>query len=909
MAGCPTSPLQNHKKGLSLDLGIKPTSSSNTSQLPSISRQRLVTSSSRPPIQRSYLQGTSSTLLSLKRLPRTKEDWRPTFYHKLDKTKQIYFGSEIPYDKPSYSRLHANSSCLGNIHRSKGCLLPYSHKTYAAQISRLHTRRFSIFLQSPAIRPKRGPLHFYKSLTLPTRVTPPTRHFSSSIYRRLDNMGKFNRTNLRSIHNYQKHSSEVRVSHQCHKVSRKPYHRLKLARGSLANPRGPMGNSPFQTRGPRLKAKTFLQCNDLLSPRMGESSRRSQFRDSDIDTRSCSPSATSKTSASRVFLDKRPTSTHSISTKEGSLAMAATTSSKPNRTFSSRPRSCPPLDRCLSNRLGGTYRNPQCSRVLVPRRTQSPHQHFRSESSEIQFRTSGTVTSPSPYLHRQCRSTVCSQQTQMQVSKSPTRDCTSDPTPNRKKSQNKNISDFITPKLKSRYAKPYLSVSPGVGTPSKCFSKTDTITGATGNRSDGHLPQCKTTYVPVTSPRSSLIRVQCTRLGLEPVVSNLHISTEMAHSNSSSQTTGVQEQRSHYSSMVPRGTLVPLHPEQVHPSVAPKSNGSNEKWTGRIREVDRLQFLKEIYSSKFGDKVASRLLTAHRKSSNRQAQSVWNAFKKWLPAEVTSITSQTIMEFLIACEDIKKLNPRTILNYRSQLALPIFQAFGIDLSSSSFSLLARSQFLRNPPCKQKVPQWSLDKALETFSSDLYISPTASLSDLFLKTLFLTALASGNRASELAATIRTGLHISEEQVVLPTQPGFLFKNQNSQNPLPPDITFPALGRGHTLCPATALQHYLGKTEELAHNDFLFLHPTSGKPLTSGRLSYWLAKAIVTADPNAIKPAGHDIRKFGHSIASFRTVDPKTILFNGFWHSTNVFIQKYLVNCRPTTTNFVAGRIVS
>ncbi|KAK3884941.1 hypothetical protein Pcinc_010784 [Petrolisthes cinctipes] len=124
---------------------------------------------------------------------------------------------------------------------------------------------------------------------------------------------------------------------------------------------------------------------------------------------------------------------------------------------------------------------------------------------------------------------------------------------------------------------------------------------------------------------------------------------------------------------------------------------------------------------------------------------------------------------------------------------------------------------------------------------------------------------------------------------------------------PTIIFPVL---HTtpLCPWNALDTFLKRTAGEAHQRFIFVHPTSFKPLKAGRLSYWLDKAIKTADISATSPAGHDVRKFGHSIAFARQEDPATIMKNGFWHSPNVFVNKYLF-CPGNTRvrNFVAGRI--
>ena len=140
--------------------------------------------------------------------------------------------------------------------------------------------------------------------------------------------------------------------------------------------------------------------------------------------------------------------------------------------------------------------------------------------------------------------------------------------------------------------------------------------------------------------------------------------------------------------------------------------------------------------------------------------------------------------------------------------------------------------------------------------------TTNPTNLLIKTLFLTALASGNRASEQATIIRNGLTNNLNKAFLPTRPGFLFKNQSINHPRPPDITFPGLGNNHSLCPVMAIKIYISRAQNLPQEDSLFIHPKSNKALTSGRLSYWLARAISKGDQHVIHPAEHDIRKIGH-----------------------------------------------
>ena len=101
----------------------------------------------------------------------------------------------------------------------------------------------------------------------------------------------------------------------------------------------------------------------------------------------------------------------------------------------------------------------------------------------------------------------------------------------------------------------------------------------------------------------------------------------MVNTISNNQTSNVQGSWVNNSTLVPGGTLVPLHPEQVHETLESNSLRSNEEWTSRLREVDRLQFLKEVFTLKMGLKVANNFISAYRNSTNRQAQSVWKAFQ------------------------------------------------------------------------------------------------------------------------------------------------------------------------------------------------------------------------------------------------------------------------------------------
>ena len=171
------------------------------------------------------------------------------------------------------------------------------------------------------------------------------------------------------------------------------------------------------------------------------------------------------------------------------------------------------------------------------------------------------------------------------------------------------------------------------------FQSADESTGPVDHRPNGNELPRKTPSLLVPSSGPNNCGMQRSSLELEPMAANISVPTEVAHTDRNDQASNLPEPRSHHSPVVSSGDMVPLHLEQITLPVAPAPTGSNKKWTARLREVDRLQFLKEVFASSLGETVASRLISAHRESTSRQAQSVLKAFKEWLPKDKLCITS------------------------------------------------------------------------------------------------------------------------------------------------------------------------------------------------------------------------------------------------------------------------------
>ena len=321
-----------------------------------------------------------------------------------------------------------------------------------------------------------------------------------------------------------------------------------------------------------------------------------------------------------------------------------------------------------------------------------------------------------------------------------------------------------------------------------------------------------------------------------------------------------------------------------------------------LRDMDRLQFLRYLWS-KHGEQVANDLCNSLRPSSIKQYESCWKRFKQWLPADTNTVDLSLVLQYLSYLRHDVQFSTTTINTHRQALSEPLSLAFNINFEDKAFSLLTRSQFIHAPPSQASFPKWNLQLALEHFQGPTYDNHGIKLKALFLKALFLTALASGNRASELQHFMRNGLQMVNNRVYIPVKPGFLFKNQTVTR-TPAQVNFPSLLGPHPLCPARVLTLYIERTVDTQNAGFLFVHPKSGLPLASGRINHWMAQAIFTATGH--KGKAHDIRKVAHTLGA-RSTSISAQLGRGFWNTPNVFIQHYLGDIPPPQLQCVAGGV--
>ena len=170
-----------------------------------------------------------------------------------------------------------------------------------------------------------------------------------------------------------------------------------------------------------------------------------------------------------------------------------------------------------------------------------------------------------------------------------------------------------------------------------------------------------------------------------------------------------------------------------------------------------------------------------------------------------------LADFLIFLFEEKKLAPVSVKGYKLAISSRLKHLSSVDFSSDPvLSNLIKSMELEKPVVSKVVPHWDLSLVLDCLKeSSFEPMSSCSLKCLTKKTIFLIALASGRRRSEIHALSASSgsVNFSVDRVKLHFIPGFLAKNQvPSVAGIPLEI--PSLSRdkgrsGTLLCPVCAL----------------------------------------------------------------------------------------------------------
>ena len=274
-----------------------------------------------------------------------------------------------------------------------------------------------------------------------------------------------------------------------------------------------------------------------------------------------------------------------------------------------------------------------------------------------------------------------------------------------------------------------------------------------------------------------------------------------------------------------------------------------------------------------------------------------------------------IADFLLHLFQEKNLQPSTIDGYRSAISDKLGNASVNVGKDDNLTRLLDSFHRDRPKGRRGVPAWNLSLVLHQLTKAPF-EPLrkASLKHLTFKTVFLLALASGKRRSEIHAWLNKNIRHQADwsKVSLYPSPSFLAKNHLAKEgpECVAPVVIPALAptldkslkEDRSLCPVRALRYYLDKTQDLRMGkELVFVSFKQGfnKDISPATISSWIKQTVVLcydlSDQDSFtlhQVKAHDVRAFAASKAFQGGISLDQILAACHWKSHNTFTQFYL-----------------
>ena len=184
----------------------------------------------------------------------------------------------------------------------------------------------------------------------------------------------------------------------------------------------------------------------------------------------------------------------------------------------------------------------------------------------------------------------------------------------------------------------------------------------------------------------------------------------------------------------------------------------------------------------FSKAVSARIEAPQRSSTRSVYEAKWTIFTKWCITNQVDFRSppvKSVADFLLYLFEDKKLQPSTIDGYRSAISDKLGNTTVNISKDDNLTRLLESFHRDRPKGHRGIPSWNLSLVLHQLTKAPF-EPLreASLKHLTFKTVFLLALGSSKRRSEINAWQHRNIrHQSDwSKVSLFPSPSFLSKNQ-------------------------------------------------------------------------------------------------------------------------------------
>ena len=271
-------------------------------------------------------------------------------------------------------------------------------------------------------------------------------------------------------------------------------------------------------------------------------------------------------------------------------------------------------------------------------------------------------------------------------------------------------------------------------------------------------------------------------------------------------------------------------------------------------EADRRSWLKAGYSNE----VTTTALAALQSSTRKVYDSRWKGYVRWCEGQDLDPVTADVTEVLNFLQGLANSGKKcdTVKGYLTVIS----QRHSRIMSQGKQCLLTELQPVQtwvrglsvlNPRLRVIVPSWSLDIVLSALKCPPYYPLDAiSLKHLTQRTVFLLAIASARRVSELHALRLNLLTWKPAEVIAYVDPTFLPKVHTNWHCNRP-IAFPALAGEKDpelkkLCVRDTLRAYVNATQPFRGTSqqllLCFGKKVRGEPVSKQRISTWLKEVI-------------------------------------------------------------------
>ena len=370
----------------------------------------------------------------------------------------------------------------------------------------------------------------------------------------------------------------------------------------------------------------------------------------------------------------------------------------------------------------------------------------------------------------------------------------------------------------------------------------------------------------------------------------------------------------------PGGTVVsdpslPTQPSRPSDTAIQQGMSQKSDQPKPTRLAPRAEAIKE---QGFSSPVASRIEAPQRSSTRTVYEAKWAVFVRWCESSQVDFRSPSvkqIADFLLHLFQEKNLQPSTIDGYRSAIADKLGNSSLNVSKDENLTRLLDSFHRDRPKGRRGIPSWNLSLVLHQLTKAPF-EPLrkASLKHLTFKTVFLLALGSGKRRSEIHAWLNKNIRHQADwaKVSLYPSPSFLAKNHLAKEgpECVAPVVIPALAptldkslkEDRSLCPVRALRYYLDKTQDLRQGkELVFVSFKKGftKDISPATISSWIKQTVILcydlSDQESLtlhQVKVHDVRAFAASKAFQGGISLDQILAACHWKSHNTFTQFYL-----------------